>query len=90
MAYSCPIVATAVGGIPGIIRDGEEGLLVPHGDIEALSGALERILNNGGMARKLAVNASLRLASDFSAQEMTHRTEEVYGEMLSRMRSGER
>jgi len=90
MAYSCPIVATAVGGVPNIIRDGEGGLLVPYGEVEALSRALERILNNGELARKLAANASLRLASDFSADEMTHRTEEVYGEMLSRTRSGER
>jgi glycosyltransferase involved in cell wall biosynthesis len=42
-----PAVATAVGGVPRIVRDGETGVLVPPGDIEALGDGVERALAEG-------------------------------------------
>jgi len=51
--YGCPVVASAVGGIMEIIRNEENGLLVPPGDVEALSGALRRLMNDSSLADKL-------------------------------------
>ena len=51
MATALPVVATPVGGIPGIIEDGETGYLVPTDDEEALRGMLEHLL---GAPRRLA------------------------------------
>lgn len=45
-AFGLPIVATAVGGVPDIISDGESGLLVPPGDPHAMAAALQRLVRD--------------------------------------------
>lgn len=57
MARSLPVVATAVGGIPEIVRDEETGLLVPPRHPAALAQAMERIVRDGELRRKLIANS---------------------------------
>jgi glycosyltransferase involved in cell wall biosynthesis len=52
-----PVVATRVGGIPDLVRDGENGLLVEPGDTAALAEALVRILGDRELAERLAARA---------------------------------
>ena len=52
-----PVVATQVGGIPDLVRDGENGLLVAPGDTAALAEALVRILGDRALAERLAARA---------------------------------
>jgi glycosyltransferase involved in cell wall biosynthesis len=52
-ARSLPIVATRVGGIPDSVTDGEDGLLVPPRDPEAIARALSRIINDATSRQKL-------------------------------------
>ena len=56
MASGLPVVATRSGGIPDLIHDGENGLLVPPGDAEALADALNQVLNDKDLHRRLAEN----------------------------------
>jgi glycosyltransferase involved in cell wall biosynthesis len=42
LAVGCPVIATAVGGVPEVVRDGENGLLVSPGDPSALAAAIAR------------------------------------------------
>jgi glycogen(starch) synthase len=49
-----PVIATRVGGIPDLVRDGENGLLVEAGDTRALADALVRILSDPELAERLA------------------------------------
>ena len=51
------VVATRVGGIPDLVHDGENGLLVEPGDTAALADALVRILRDGELAERLAARA---------------------------------
>jgi glycosyltransferase involved in cell wall biosynthesis len=57
-AFGLPVVSTDVGGIPCLLRDGEEALLVPEGDAEALmeamAGAVRRLLDEPGLAGRLS------------------------------------
>jgi glycosyltransferase involved in cell wall biosynthesis len=53
MACGCPVVGSAVGGIPFVIRDGHDGLLVDPGDPRALAAALVTVLSDGDAARRL-------------------------------------
>ncbi len=53
MAAGLPVVASAVGGIPEAVADGETGLLVPPNDPEALAGALGRLLADPELRRRL-------------------------------------
>lgn len=57
-----PIVATAVGGIPEVVRHGETGLLVPPADPAALAGAIDLVLSDPGLAGQLSKTA--RAASE--------------------------
>jgi len=48
MRAGLPVVTTAVGGIPELVRDGVTGLLVASGDDAALAAALRSVLQDGG------------------------------------------
>jgi glycogen(starch) synthase len=53
MAVGTPIVASAVGGIPEIVCDGRNGLLVPPGDVAALAAAIDRLVADADLASRL-------------------------------------
>lgn len=72
MALGKPLVAAAAGGPLEIVEDGVSGLLVPPGDDAALAGAIERILDDPGLASSLAAGARDR-AAEFSSEAMTAR-----------------
>ncbi|MCG6133198.1 MAG: glycosyltransferase family 4 protein [Nostoc sp. LLA-1] len=70
MACSLPVVATDAPGVPDILADGEAsgGLVVPRGDIVALSLALGRILDNPIWGRELGTRARCRALEYFSLE----------------------
>jgi glycosyltransferase involved in cell wall biosynthesis len=61
MAHGRPVVATAVGGIPELVEDGVTGLLVEPGDVAGLRGALERLLADPVLRRRLGREARRRV-----------------------------
>lgn len=61
MAAGVPLVASDVGGIPDVVENERTGLLVPPGDVLALSTAIERLLRDAPLRRKLAVAAHERV-----------------------------
>jgi glycosyltransferase involved in cell wall biosynthesis len=78
MASRLPVVATSVGGVPEIVRDGQDGLLVPPGSVGALRGALETLLCNPTLARRLAEAGHARVISRFTIEGMVRRVERTY------------
>ena len=64
-----PIVATTVGGIPEIVRDGVEGYLVPSGDARLLANRLRMIAEDPGGSRQMG-----KRAHDFAAKHLTWRS----------------
>jgi glycosyltransferase involved in cell wall biosynthesis len=68
MAGGACIVSTNVGGVPHLIADGAEGLLVPPGDPARMAAAIERILTDSGLATKLSAAARAKAETlDWSA-----------------------
>jgi glycosyltransferase involved in cell wall biosynthesis len=68
MAYGRPVVATAVGGLADAVEDGATGLLVPARSPEALREALERLLSDGALRRRLGERAREVAAREFSSE----------------------
>lgn len=66
MALGRPVVASAVGGIPEMIADGESGVLVPPGDAPALAAALRRLLAEPALAARLGACARERVRHAFT------------------------
>ncbi len=68
LSVSTPVVASNVGGIPEIIRDGLDGLLVPPEDPAALEACLGRLLANAQLRAEMGRNGRARFLSAFEAQ----------------------
>jgi glycosyltransferase involved in cell wall biosynthesis len=77
MANGTPIVATAVGGLPQMVLDGETGVLVPPRDPEALAGAIGRLLVDPERRAMLAAAAANRL-SEFRIEAVARRFADLY------------
>ncbi|TMJ93903.1 MAG: glycosyltransferase family 4 protein [Actinobacteria bacterium] len=82
MAHGRPVVATAVGGHLDLVEDGETGLLVPPGDLDALRAALERLLGDPELRRRLGAAARERARERFSWEHVTPATVAAYEEAL--------
>ena len=77
MACGVPVVATAAGGIPEMIGDGETGLLAPVGDAEKLARQIIRLLGDRALRARLTEGALLRVR-DFSKEAMGRGVMEAY------------
>jgi glycosyltransferase involved in cell wall biosynthesis len=78
MALGKPAVVTAVAGIPSMVGDGTTGLVVRPGDSEALAGALRRLLDDDGLARRLGAAARARYFERYTDTQMTRSLEGVF------------
>jgi glycosyltransferase involved in cell wall biosynthesis len=58
LAVGAPVIATSVGGVPEVVRDGENGLLVPPGDSEALAAAIRRYFDDAELRERLRAAAA--------------------------------
>lgn len=85
MAASRPVVASAVGGLPELIADDVQGLLVPPGDAAALAGALRRALGDATLRGRLGAAGRAR-AEAFSTVAMARGTASVYERALAARR----
>jgi glycosyltransferase involved in cell wall biosynthesis len=66
MAAGLPVVSTAVGGIPEMVIENETGFLTPPGDVTALADAIERLLDDIGLARRFGDRGFQRASELFS------------------------
>jgi glycosyltransferase involved in cell wall biosynthesis len=82
MSFGKPVAATAAGGIPEAVINGQTGLLVPVGDAEALGAAIARLLTDRELASRLGANG-IRRAPLFSIDNTVEKTLEVYERVLS-------
>ena len=86
MAHSLPIVASAVGGIPRVITNGVDGLLVPPGRPEEIADAVRRFAENHELVtrmRRAAFNKAQEYRSDVLAERSKRLIESVFGRIAS-------
>jgi glycosyltransferase involved in cell wall biosynthesis len=82
MATALPVVATSVGGNPGVVEDEISGLLVPPGDASALAKAIIRLIEDRALAARLGEQARAHARLTFGMERMVARTEALYARAL--------
>jgi glycosyltransferase involved in cell wall biosynthesis len=83
MANSVPVIATRVGGVPHVITDRVDGILIPAEDTVALSSAISELLSDKKRAVKYGVNARRKIVRDFSIQVYSQRLLQLFDELLT-------
>jgi glycosyltransferase involved in cell wall biosynthesis len=82
MARRIPVVATAVGGVPAIISNGVNGLLVSPADTRALSDAIRMMADSVGLRQALSTAAQATVAERYNVNTWVTRVREVYRQAL--------
>jgi len=82
MAMGIPTVSTYIAGIPELIRDGVDGLLVPAADLEALVQALVRLMDSRELRERLAASGRERVLELFELKTNVQRLGAVFSERI--------
>lgn len=82
MAAGVPIVATAVGGVPEILTDGENALLVPPLDARAMAQSIEEVLCDKELAQKFSTKARALITTRFAPEIYVQKLVEIYQTVL--------
>jgi starch synthase len=82
MASETPVIATSVGGIPEVVQDGRNGLLVPPADPHTLSEAMERIASDARLQRRFS-REGVKTCRRFTWDSVARKTFDVYREAYS-------
>jgi glycosyltransferase involved in cell wall biosynthesis len=84
-AFSCgtPVVATFAGGIPEVVKDGKNGILVPVNNHLELAKAIQRLLDNKDERISMGQVGRRYVVENFSLEHSTKRLSDIYEKMLS-------
>ena len=82
MALGRPVVAAAAGGVPGIVKDGETGILVEPNEPKALAAGIEKLLNDPFLAERLGQAAQDMVEKEYGLEPMVQATEDIYRQVV--------
>jgi len=83
MAMGKAVLATNVGGIPEVVTDGEDGLLVPSHNEQRLAEGIRVLIENKPLADRLGSSARRKVEEKFDLNTSVHRLEQIYYELLT-------
>lgn len=78
MGAGKPVIATRVEGAEDVIKDGENGLLVPIGDADALAGSLIMLLKDDKKRTQFGIQAKVLIESDYTLEHMCQKYERLF------------
>ena len=82
-AVGVPVVATAVGGLPGVVLDGTTGTIVPPEDPTAMAEAIAALLDDAPLRLKLGQAARAHVCTHHAWDENVSRMEALYAQLLA-------
>lgn len=82
MAMKIPVVASNVGGIPDIVKENKNGILVPPGNVSELSEAMKKLLTNPEMSISMGKYGHQKATETFGAESMSEKILNIYKECL--------
>ena len=83
MAMQIACVSTSITGVPELIRDGIDGLLVPPSDLDALTGALARLMDDDELRERLAVRGRKRVLEHYDLRHNVEKLADVFAERVA-------
>jgi glycosyltransferase involved in cell wall biosynthesis len=78
MAAGRPCIASRVGGVPEVLRDGTNGLIVPPADAPALANAILRLLPDGDLRDSLGLQATRDVSTPYDKKNLARRWADIY------------
>jgi glycosyltransferase involved in cell wall biosynthesis len=82
LASGRPVVATRVGGVPDVVRDGEDGFLVEAGDVEAMADRLALLAADPGLSARLGETGRARVLPRYSVGRLIDDVDLLYRSLL--------
>jgi glycosyltransferase involved in cell wall biosynthesis len=83
LAAGKPVVSTRVGGVPDVVEDGEDGLLVAPQDVEGLADALERLAGDRDLRARFGEHGRERVVPRYRVERLVDDTDRLYRELLT-------
>ncbi len=83
LAAGCPVVATRVGGVPDVVRDGKDGFLVEPGDVERLAERLAQLAADPGLRRRLGAAGRARVVPRYGVERLIDDVDALYRRLLA-------
>jgi len=84
MSWEIAVISTRVGGIPELVRDGTDGILINPGDVTALSQALMRLGKDKEFRQQLGRAARSQVETSYSRENVMPQLEAIYQSLISR------
>ena len=81
MACGTPVLGSAIGGIPDMVRPGVTGMLVPPKDVAALASAIVQLLRNPEQLREMGLNCRRIALEEYSLEMQAHRYSRLYAQL---------
>jgi glycosyltransferase involved in cell wall biosynthesis len=78
-----PVIAARAGGIPAVVNDGEDGLLVEYGDVAALAQAMERLLTDTALRQTMGQTGRAKIAHQYTWAHVAGRVEKIYQSVIT-------
>jgi colanic acid/amylovoran biosynthesis glycosyltransferase len=86
-ACGIPVVASRIGGIPESMKDGESGILVPAGDVDALAGAIVKLAADPGRWPRMGHMGRELIEEQFDVDKLNRKLEQTYLRVMDSYRS---
>jgi glycosyltransferase involved in cell wall biosynthesis len=83
LAAGRPVVATRVGGVPDVVREGEDGFLVEAGDVDALAERLARLAADPELRERLGAAGRARVVPRYSVERLVDDIDLLYRSLLA-------
>lgn len=83
MSMQIPVIATGINGIPELIRDGIDGLLVPPSDVHGMAAALARLMDDADLRSTLSLAGRRRVQAEYELSASADRLHDIFSRRLA-------